>query len=118
MITCPHCKSSTTADASFCEGCGRALSLPGWDGPRIAEMGRPPATSAGQMVRGKVCQWHLKRAGGALLAVAILQTVGATLMVAMVAGAGRDTKTTVDSAALAVVMYGVSLPCRVSRSCS
>lgn len=78
-ILCPHCGAATSAGA-YCESCGMALPSKMASGPRIVGGSTLAATAVGQDLQSEELQKQAKRARGALLAVAILQTIGLLLV--------------------------------------
>ena len=85
--TCPHCGAANQSSASFCESCGKALPTVR-SAPRLVTDSALPATDAARQLVGEELKKNLKKAKGALLAVAIIQTiVGAILFAAMKANA-------------------------------
>lgn len=85
-VACPHCGAQNTAGAAFCAGCGKALPLLSQTGPRIVTGNAVATTSAGLKLQTDQLHQQAKRASGALLAVAIIQTVLGGIVVALLAG--------------------------------
>ncbi|MCB9853498.1 MAG: zinc ribbon domain-containing protein [Phycisphaerales bacterium] len=79
-FACPHCNSENAEGASYCRSCGKALPNPASTGPRIIEPSGFATTAAGSRAQTAELQAQIKKASGALLAVAIIQwAVGALL---------------------------------------
>jgi hypothetical protein len=79
-VTCPHCGASNVAGGKFCESCGKALPDLMPSGPRIVSADALPQTAVGHaMVREELVKTQ-KKASTALLAVAILQCIGAGIV--------------------------------------
>lgn len=104
MTTCPHC-ASPTPPASFCEHCGKALPTPGAGGPRVVTDGGFATTRAGEALQSAELASKAKAAAGALLAVAVLQTLAAVLMNFVL---GSRMEGFEASTATIVVMFGVA----------
>jgi hypothetical protein len=81
-VTCPHCSATNTAGSQFCEACGMALPIPN-SGPRIVDHSTFATTAAGQHLQSDELHKQAKKAAGALLAVAIIQTVVTAIMVGL-----------------------------------
>ncbi|HPF37357.1 MAG TPA: zinc ribbon domain-containing protein [Phycisphaerae bacterium] len=92
---CPHCSSDNAEGATYCRSCGKALPNPASSGPRIVEYSDVATTAAGSAAQVAELQKQIKKASGALLAVAILQwVVGGLLAVVgtkLLADRGVDT---------------------------
>ncbi|MEX2213087.1 MAG: zinc ribbon domain-containing protein [Phycisphaeraceae bacterium] len=95
-VQCPHCGGANLYDAAFCEACGKAL--PTGHGPRIVKDSELATTSAGRSVQQLELAKTMKKAFGALLAVAIIQVI-ATVLISF---AGNDPR--VDKKALQTVL--------------
>jgi hypothetical protein len=76
---CPHCGVLTAPEAMFCASCGKAVRV-GPQATRIVNDQSLAATHAGQSLQSEVLRKQMKSAFGALLTVAILQTLGAGLL--------------------------------------
>jgi hypothetical protein len=83
-IICPHCSASNPSNAQFCESCGKALPNLSATGPRIVDGTAFATTTAGQKLQADELNKQAKKAAGALLAVAIIQTIvcGALILIA------------------------------------
>lgn len=99
-VYCPHCGAANLTDAAFCASCGKAVPPVAGGGPRIITSADTAATGAGRTLQSEELQKQTKKAAGALLAVAILQAVVGTIILAM---AGRN----VPPAGY-VIIYGVA----------
>lgn len=82
QATCPHCGALSAAGA-FCQSCGNALPSAIPSGPRIVSGPELASTTAGQKLQGDELMKTAKRARGALLAVAILSTIGIGIVYAI-----------------------------------
>jgi len=80
-LTCPHCSADNEMDSAFCASCGKALPSAQPTSPRIIGVVERPSTAPGLALRSDELQRQLKKAAGALLAVAILQCVFGTVLV-------------------------------------
>ncbi|MEW6249262.1 MAG: zinc ribbon domain-containing protein [Planctomycetota bacterium] len=91
-MNCPHCGAVQATTSAFCTTCGKALPSAAPGGPRVVDDSELQ-TAAGRTLRGAELQKQLKKASGALLAVAILQAVfGGLLFViggALLGGEGK-----------------------------
>lgn len=84
-VSCPHCGSDNEAGAAFCGHCGKALPSPTDNlGPRVIEGPALASTAAGRSLQSDELHKKAKSAAGALLAVAVLTTIGGVLL--LVAG--------------------------------
>jgi hypothetical protein len=81
QISCPHCGTANQSAASFCEACGKALPTLTAAAPRIVTEAALPSTAAGRQLLGAELQKHLKKAKGALLTVAVMQTIFGALII-------------------------------------
>src|SRR5262245_43228230 len=72
---CPHCGAANQSVSSFCGSCGKALPSGAQAGPRIVTEAALPSTSAGRQLVSDELHKNLKKAKGALLAVAIMQSI-------------------------------------------
>ncbi|HYE31895.1 MAG TPA: zinc ribbon domain-containing protein [Methylomirabilota bacterium] len=75
---CPHCGAQNDSLAAFCGACGKALPDSRASGPRLVTAELPDSNAARQLV-GEELKAHVKKAKGALLAVAIIQTIFALI---------------------------------------
>src|SRR5947209_2868350 len=71
---CPHCGAANRVGAQFCESCGKALPAATRTGPRVVGEQDFAATAAGKALQTDELHKQMKKAAGALLAVAIIQT--------------------------------------------
>ena len=85
QIACPHCGASNPSTGTFCESCGKALPSAVSSSPRVTSAaGGFAGTGVGRTLQAAELHKQAKKAAGALLAVAILQTVvGAIVLVAL-----------------------------------
>ena len=74
-MTCPHCSASNPIGGQFCESCGMALPSATPTGPRVVDHKAFATTVVGQQLQSADLHKQQKRASGALLAVAIIQTL-------------------------------------------
>jgi hypothetical protein len=74
-LPCPHCGVANDAGGQFCQACGKALPSAVPSGPRILGAKDFATTSAGQKLQSDELVTTAKKAKGALLAVAIIQTI-------------------------------------------
>lgn len=82
-IACPHCGRYNPVPSSFCQYCGKALPAPLPTGPRVVGAGEFAATAAGQKLQADELHKQSKKATGALLAVAIIQTIAGLVFVGL-----------------------------------
>jgi hypothetical protein len=82
-VLCPHCAASNPTDAAFCGACGKAMPPSAASAPRLVKEGDAAATATGLAVQSAQLEMKARKAAGALLAVAILQTVFGTLLILM-----------------------------------
>jgi len=74
-FSCPHCGSSDNQPGTlFCRACHKALPIPGAT-PRLVEGRAMPTTAAGYQVQAQELTAVTRKAGGALLTVAIIQLI-------------------------------------------
>jgi hypothetical protein len=78
-FVCPHCGVESLFATAFCQSCGKALPSAQPSGPRIIGANEFAATASGKKLQIGELERQLKRASGALLAVAIIQTVVAMI---------------------------------------
>ncbi len=83
-ISCPHCSAANVAGSQFCESCGKALPSVFSGGPRVVDGSGFASTAAGQKLQSDELSKQARKASGALLTVAIIQTVmcGIVVMIA------------------------------------
>jgi hypothetical protein len=77
---CPHCGVMTAPDAQFCPSCGKAVRV-GPQATRLVDGETLASSHAGQALQSEALLKQMKSAFGALLAVAILQTLAAAVVV-------------------------------------
>jgi hypothetical protein len=106
-VTCPHCSAPNRAGAAFCESCGKALPTAAPSTPRIVTDAQFATTGAGQKLQADELHKTAKKAAGALLAVAIIQTIICAILLA-VASANNRVAALMDSA-LAVSLIGIAV---------
>jgi len=108
-MNCPHCGTVCEATAAFCPVCGKAVSA-GAGGPRVVHGEAEATTHAGRALQSDALARQMKRAFGALLAVAILQTIfGAMMLVMALNNAGPleiDDEASIP--VLAVLIFGIA----------
>ena len=78
---CPHCGAANPFGSQFCQTCGKALPSVYQSGPRVVGSDEFAATAAGQKLQSDELLKQSKKATGALLTVAILQTLGAAFLI-------------------------------------
>lgn len=109
---CPHCGVLAAPDDMYCASCGKAVSV-GPNPTRLVDRAALASTHAGQSLQSESLRKQMKSAFGALLAVAIVQTL-ATLLVAVAAANfnGPDkaamTITAVVIGVIAIGFYGLA----------
>jgi hypothetical protein len=74
-VPCPHCSADNAAGAQFCEACGMALPSAAPTGPRVLDGKAFASTAAGQRLQSEDLHAQQKKAAGALMAVAVIQTL-------------------------------------------
>lgn len=78
--SCPHCQSPNAESATFCTSCGKALPK-ATGGPRVFDSQRDSATTAaGKKAQSEQLAKTVRKSFGALLFVAIVQTLAAIIM--------------------------------------
>ncbi|MDD4891279.1 MAG: zinc ribbon domain-containing protein [Phycisphaerae bacterium] len=82
-ISCPHCSAPNADAAAFCASCGKALPTGLSATPRVVGSEQFAATDAGVALQDQTLKKESKKAVGALAAVAILQTIGAIIIFAL-----------------------------------
>lgn len=107
---CPHCQAAVDDAALYCQQCGKAVRVePGF--PRFVEANTQFATSAtGQTLQADQLWKRARAAFGALLAVAIMLTLGTAIMAAIAAWGpppGRDALIDTDDAKATALVLGV-----------
>lgn len=90
VVNCPHCGAVNTAGQAFCESCGKALPAIAPSGPRVVAGDAIASTAAGQQLQAEQLEKQAKRAKGALLAVAIITTILAAIVFALVPALQRS----------------------------
>lgn len=80
MTTCPHC-SALVEPGAYCEACGMALPSAIPSTPRVVAAADSPTTSAGTTLVAEELRKSTRSAAGALLTVAILQTLFGPVLV-------------------------------------
>lgn len=80
-VICPHCGDENPPDGQFCGACGKALPTPMSAGPRIVEGSGFASTTAGQKLQTDELHKQARKASGALLTVAIIQTTIAGVLI-------------------------------------
>lgn len=82
-ISCPHCGAPNVSDSAFCEACGKALPSGASSGPRVVSADALPQSAIGHRVVGDELLKTQKSASNALLAVAIIASIGAVIVYAL-----------------------------------
>jgi len=106
---CPHCGATNSGSSSFCQACGKALPSAARSGPRLVTAADMPASSAARQLVGEELQKHLKKAKGALLAVAILQTIVGLFIFAAVRASASNGGNNVISPVVAMIVLGIGV---------
>jgi hypothetical protein len=78
-IACPHCTAVNEMSTQLCGSCGKFVTARS-GGPRITNEKTLATTITGQTLQSEELAKTTKTAAGALLAVAILQTLGAAVV--------------------------------------
>ena len=111
-VACPHCGAENPAGGSFCERCGKALPAAIASQPRFVEGADLAATQTGRSLQAEQLRVQSRKASGALLAVAILQTLGAIVITALVRSGrpapGLEAAEDADATVLGVVLFGLA----------
>lgn len=81
ITACPHCGAPNPFGSTFCSSCGKALPTGLPTTPRVLGAKEVATTAAGQKLQVDELHKTAKKAAGALLAVAIIQTLGVGLVV-------------------------------------
>lgn len=88
QVVCPHCGGRNAGSPLFCGKCGKAVPAAVRTGPRVVSgLGEEdmPTSTAGREMLGGHLNKEMKKAGWALLAVAVVQTVmGPIILIAKV----------------------------------
>ena len=88
QVPCPHCGSGNDAEVAFCASCGKALPSSHPTGPRFIVPGTTAMTSAGFKLQLDELHQKARTASGALLAVAIIQTIFIFIVGSIATGVG------------------------------
>jgi hypothetical protein len=83
-MQCPHCGAVNPAGSAFCQSCGKAMPTAYQTGPRVVGANEFAATAAGQKLQSDELRKQAKKASGALLAVAIIQTAATAIIFAII----------------------------------
>ena len=78
-VNCPHCSAGNQSGSKFCESCGKALPEAAPSGPTVVNPYTAASTTAGQSVQAGELRKRAGSAVGALLAVAILQSISGVI---------------------------------------
>jgi hypothetical protein len=89
ITICPHCSAENRLAAAYCGACGKALPSPIPTAPRVVTGKDVATTSAGMKLQVDTLHNDVKRAAGALLSVAIIQTALAALVYIGIQNASR-----------------------------
>jgi len=106
QVTCPHCGALTPAGA-FCQACGKALPSAVPTGPRVVSGEQLASTTAGQKLQSDELQKTAKRARGALLAVAIISTLGIGVVYAILKNLAKASDAAILAALSAQIIIAV-----------
>src|SRR5262249_16192426 len=111
-VPCPHCGAANQRLSAFCEACGKALPSASPSGPRVVTDSVMPSTAAGLQMVGEELKKHLKKAKGALLTVAIIQTIFGALIIGVTKATLRDGQSlppvlVITLVGVAVIFYGL-----------
>lgn len=104
---CPHCQAENEAGSTFCAACGKAMPAVMATGPRVVSAAATPTTSAGMKLHTDELHKQAKSASGALLAVAIIQTVFGGIMVAALSASRAGAR--MDTTILYATVFGVAV---------
>jgi hypothetical protein len=114
---CPHCGATNPYGAAFCESCGKALPPVVPTGPRVLTGDAIASTAAGQQLQAEQLHKQARRARGALLALAILATIGAGLFFVLIPAVQNNSNApearsltqsiAIGTAIIAVVFWGL-----------
>jgi hypothetical protein len=106
-FACPHCGSTDNHPGTlFCHACHKALPIPGAQ-PRLVEGNVRPATATAYQVQAEALTAQSGKGSGALLTVAIIQSVvGAILYLAASKAPGANA-TEITAASVFVIGIGV-----------
>ena len=105
-MNCPHCQAEVPESSAFCTFCGKAVAT-GSGGPRIVKDSGLAASLTGQTLQAEELKKQMKKAFGALLFVAILQTLAAfvfPLIALNGAGAGAGGQAKIAAIATGVIL--------------
>lgn len=109
QIECPHCRAVNPPGAQFCGACGKALPSAEHGGPRVLTPQDLASIKAGQQLQSEELARQVKKASGALLAVAVLQTFfGAVLLLMNQGGASAIRNIPLTPAAF-IGIFGVGI---------
>ena len=108
QATCPHCSAVNPGDAQYCETCGMAMPIPNY-GPRIVDNASFAATSAGRQLQSEELHKQARRAAGALMAVAIIQTIFTVILVGTAANSrgGAQSFVVIVLTVIAAIFWGL-----------
>jgi hypothetical protein len=111
-MQCPHCGAANPVGSQFCQSCGKALPSMAQGGPRIVGSAGFATTSAGQKLQADELHKTAKKASGALLAVAIIQTIVCGVLLAIAGANGRidvmfANAIFIGMGAIAVIFWGL-----------
>jgi hypothetical protein len=96
MMNCPHCGAGNAIGAAFCASCGKALPSANPTGPRFVSSDATAITSAGLKLQTDELAKNAKKASGALLAVAIIQTVVGGILLAVFSSVPASSRTVIN----------------------
>ena len=106
-VVCPHCNAANNAGAGFCASCGKALPAASPISPRVITGDVMASTSAGMKLQTDELQKTAKSASGALMAVAIIQTVVGGLLLVLFMNIPVGRRPPVNLAIMFVPVLGV-----------
>ena len=110
-LSCPHCGATNQSASAFCEACGKALPSAAQSGPRVVTDTIMPSTAAGRELLGDELKKQLKKAKGALLTVAIIQTIFGALIIGVTKAASHGQAVppalVITLVGIAIIFYGL-----------
>jgi hypothetical protein len=110
--TCPHCGVELQGTGQFCESCGKALPSASPTGPSIVAESAFAQTPLGQQLQSEDLKKQAGKASKALLAVAIIQTLVAGVVLLIASNSAHSAQALSNPAlailvALAAIFWGI-----------
>lgn len=106
-VLCPHCQALNRVTDRFCIQCGKALPTIDPTGPTISSGKEVGVTAVGQELQSEALQKKIKTASGALLAVAIIQTLTILVFYFLLRGAPAQAMVVAILSVIASVFWGL-----------